>query len=225
MTDRPLETPGVSVSSLAFSPDCMILATGGKNGLLLWDVVERRLLTQRPIDIPEGSILGIAFSPDGKILATGHYGLDSKAFDEGSFRGVALWNVARLRRPTERPDLPKGQVASRIDFSPDGKTLVAIAGNRLALWDVFRRRRLSEWSLENAGNSFSGVTFSPDGKTLAVGAGAIFYSQSSESGVWLWDVAGRRLTERPLDTPSGSCPTLPSMLKVPSWPPVSPQAV
>ncbi|GAA2095746.1 hypothetical protein GCM10009801_64860 [Streptomyces albiaxialis] len=75
----------------------------------------------------------VAFSPDGQTLAVSEPD------------GVALWNhdatqrLGRLPGPAEASD---GQ-ATRLRFSPDGRSLVGVVGDkRVQLWDVPSRQRL-----------------------------------------------------------------------------------
>ena len=81
-------THGVSVYTVAFSPDGQRLASGGNNNeAILWNVANRNT----PTDFRghTKSVMSVAFSPDGKYLAT--------ASHDGFVR---LWNVASKRRYT-----------------------------------------------------------------------------------------------------------------------------
>jgi WD40 repeat protein len=97
------------VPSLAFSPDCKLLATAeGDNNVRLWDM---------PSGVLRGTLKGhvqnvmsVAFTPDGKTLATG-----------ADDRKVKLWNVA-TEQEVVTLDLLRGGCRS-LRFSPDGRTL------------------------------------------------------------------------------------------------------
>ena len=79
------------ITSLAFSPDDIILASGGGDSVILWD-----LGTRQPIGLPisglEGSIYSLTFSPDGNILAeyTAGYSYDSGL---STYYSITLWDI------------------------------------------------------------------------------------------------------------------------------------
>ena len=85
-----LHTHIETVSSVAFSPDGKMLASGNTEGnVILWDVATRQRIGQ-PLSTNTGSVNSVAFSPDGKILAS------------GSYNTVVLWDVA-TRQPITLP--------------------------------------------------------------------------------------------------------------------------
>jgi len=162
---RILEGHEWEVTSVAFSPDGQILASGSYDETIrLWNVNAGTLL--RTLEGHEWEVTSVAFSPDGKTLASG-------SRDETT----RLWNVETgellktLRAETE-------EVLS-VAFSPDGQTLASgrsgNQGKTINLWDANTGallRTLERWSIMS-------VAFSPDGQILASG---------SSSGIDLWDV-------------------------------------
>ena len=68
-----LEGHRASVTSVAFSPDGTMLASGGwDEKVILWDVPGRRQI----VELPEGHahiVPSVAFSPDGTLLASAGY--------------------------------------------------------------------------------------------------------------------------------------------------------
>ena len=153
------------VTSVSFSPDGTMLASGASDGTVkLWDMATRR--NTATLEGHTSVAYSVSFSPDGTMLASG-----------ASDGTVKLWDVA-TRRNTATLEGHTSSVLSVV-FSPDSKILASGSfGSRVNLWDVATRTNIA--TLE-PGTSVYSVSFSPDSKTLASG------------GAWravkLWDVA------------------------------------
>ncbi|MFX0113993.1 MAG: CHAT domain-containing protein [Candidatus Hodarchaeota archaeon] len=142
------------VTSVAFSPDGKILASGGWDDTVrLWRVSDGKFL--RTLEEHTHRVSSVAFSPDGKILASG--GLDS---------------TVRLCRVSDGKLLRTLQFKEWVEsvaFSPDGKTLASGGmDKKVKLWRVSDGMLM--FMLEKHRDSVSSVAFSPDGKILASGA-------------------------------------------------------
>src|SRR5690606_13133514 len=120
---RELDSDATLVTSVAFSEDGALLATGSADGRVrLSDTAtgERRAL----VNAHNAIVTDVAFNPDGSIVAS--------ASVDGSVR---LWNasdgsgLAQLAGPAS--------VVSRVMFSPDGTMLSATGSNgTVRVWNV-----------------------------------------------------------------------------------------
>ncbi|MFD3942968.1 WD40 repeat domain-containing serine/threonine protein kinase [Streptomyces sp. NPDC058579] len=166
------ESLGQYVSTLAFSPDGAMLATGGgaTRAMWLWDVRTRELVAT--LDWSGGGVTALAFSSDGKTLAIGTY-------DEG----VMLSDLVSGKPPVVLRDAPEGRDGwmEGLAFSPDGTTLYGLAAEDLEQWDITTRKRTAFTGFSLLARA---VAFSGDG-TVAVTAG---------DRLQLWDPVSR--TER-----------------------------
>jgi WD40 repeat protein len=173
-----------AVKGVAFSPDGRILASGGGNQIILWDVA-RRVRLGKPLTDHRGTVGAVVFSPDGRILATG--GDD----------GIVLWDVTRRTQLGTMAKSQQGPPVTSLAFSRDGRMLASTSeysyttkeGGEAVLWDVARRARLgtvpaglSQLGLGETAFVTS-VVFGPDGRTL-IGA-------TNDGRAVLWDTARR----------------------------------
>ena len=154
----------VSISSVAFSPNGKLLATGDADGkTYLWQVDDGKLLFS--CTGHSSWVKSVAFSPDGQTLASG-----------SDDQTVKLWDVyigkcfTTLEEHTNR--------VWSVSFSPDGQILASGSDDQtIKLWDVYNGKCLK--TLQGA-NWVKSVAFSPDGQTLISG--------SQDETIKLWDV-------------------------------------
>lgn len=155
-----------SVTSLAFSPDGKILASGSHDKTIrLWDVdtgTSQKVLTDH-----EDAVTAITYSPDGITLVSGS--------QDGTIR---LWNVKSgdLMLP---PIEEAGQVTS-LTYSLDGRILASSSegNNAVHIWNTKTGKHLQSFTGHT--QSVNAVVFSPDNETLA--------SVSSDGTVLIWDL-------------------------------------
>ena len=142
------------VTSVAFSPDGMLLATGSFDHIVrLWRVSDGAFL--RRLEGHTDRVLSVAFSPDGAVLASA--AADSVA---------RLWRVSDgtlLHTLGEHTD-----TVFDVAFSPDGVVLASGSwDNTVRLWRVTDGTLLR--TLEGHASGVYSVAFSPDGTKLASG--------------------------------------------------------
>ena len=187
--------PGVSVNSVAISPDGKVLATAEVDGTArLWDVVTHREIGKPLYSFSGPAIngaLAVAFSPNGRILATGDGYGTAQLWDVATHRQIG----AAMRAVPFENNSTTGVYG--VAFSPDGQVLATAGGDgTLRLWDVATQRQIGAPIIAVPGNGgglsegLAGVAFSPDGQVLATAGG--------DGTVRLWDMATHRQIGAPI---------------------------
>jgi WD40 repeat protein len=120
----PLTAHRDQVTSLTYSPDRKVLASGSADGTVrFWDPARQSSLGAL-VNVDMGHVWAVAFSPNGKILAVA-----------GDDTGVQLWDVARRRVIASLLGHTSGVYS--LAFSPDGTALASAGADRtVRLWDV-----------------------------------------------------------------------------------------
>ena len=179
---RSIEFP--IITSVAFSPDSKMLATGCLDmpmqfgdlmaskdtyTLELWD-----LATAEKIPVFRGhlnTVSCVVFHPDGKMIASAE-GSDIKLWDVATGKNIATLNG--------HPGISTSMVITSIAFSPDGEILVSGDDERaIKLWDVSSGKNIA--TLKGHRGPVFSVAFSPDGTTVASG--------SVDETIRFWEVA------------------------------------
>jgi WD40 repeat protein len=122
--ERPREFVRVegAVSSVAFSPDGVLLAVGTEKSLL--DVFDRNGQRMARFYETDDQIASLAFFPDSRLLASGRA--------DGS---VQLLRVDLARRSLLlRPRHVKGLTVSQVVVSQNGRTVLALAKGGISVW-------------------------------------------------------------------------------------------
>ncbi len=158
-------TPGRTASSLAFSNDGKVLATGG-------------FASKANIDI--GAMMGAAMSGKPPKGQKGSKPIDPadmmKDFKVEVVGQVQFWDVASGRELGAIKGHGRG--VSKVAFSRDGKMLASGGSdNTIKIWDVANRTELRTLTGHTSG--IESIDFTPDGRLLA--------SASDDGSTFLWD--------------------------------------
>jgi tricorn protease-like protein len=139
------------VEEIGFSQDGNLLAMGGPNGIILWNLNSgKTVLLSFPTKF-NSFPAEFDFSPDGKVLASvmGH-------------EAIVLWDLSNLSRRL----LEKSTVFD-IAFSPDGKFFATgSSGQGINLWDANTNKKVANFQKIKS-DTYSRIKFSPDGKYIA----------------------------------------------------------
>ncbi|MGB3760313.1 MAG: CHAT domain-containing protein [Rivularia sp. (in: cyanobacteria)] len=158
-------------STVAFSPNSEMIATGGWDGKMrLWDKNGNLLNTIKVLK-DSGEIYSIAFNPQDDMIAT--------ADDDTN---VKLWNIGDSEPRTTLKG--HGAAVKGVAFSPDGNMIASVSDDTtVKLW------RTSDGILLNTFLGHSGavnaVAFSPDSKKIA--------TASEDKTIKIWEPGGTPL--------------------------------
>jgi WD40 repeat protein len=186
------------IHCIELSPDGTTAATGGRDGVRIWDVATRRQI---------GAVLPgtertyrVRFSPDGKTLAVAMFGKDRPR--------VRMWDMATRRPiatlPVSVSDRSHGEMpVFDLAYSANGKTLIAVEGDvsgedeppamEVVTRDVATGRQAGTFPVSDARFELEGVLVG-DFSDMAplVLDGTRLVTLREDGTVRVQDVAGRR---------------------------------
>jgi WD40 repeat protein/Tfp pilus assembly protein PilF len=200
-----------TVTSLAFSPDGVYVASGGFNNTIkIWEVSTGREIAT--LLGHQNGLNSLCFSPDGRHLASGgedetiklwelsgrdkfftlighqneittiDFSPDSEYLASGDYdRQIKIWNLSTGKVDATLTDFE--DAIDTLSFSPDGRQLAAGSfDNKIKAWDVTGERKALTLSIDN--EIVSSLSYSPDGKFLATGG--------SDKFINIWELSSGR---------------------------------
>jgi WD40 repeat protein len=162
--------PAYPVVALAFRADGKVLAMGGYQEVLLWDLEQARLANRIGAGKLRGFVHAVALIAEGQTLVVG----DGEPGQSGS---VTLWNTKTGQRTAEFRE-PRQEVLC-LAVSPDGKRLAAgDADAQVRVWNLADRKLVK--TIQSHKGRVLAVAFCGDGKRLV--------TAGHDQSIQIWDV-------------------------------------
>uniref|UniRef100_UPI0026236F64 WD40 repeat domain-containing protein n=1 Tax=uncultured Gimesia sp. TaxID=1678688 RepID=UPI0026236F64 len=152
-----------AVSSVAFSPDGRLIASGSHdNTVKVWDAESGAQLVQ--MNGHKEAVNSVAFSHDGRRIVTG-----------SNDKSVRVWDAESGDQLVEMNG--HTQYVTSVAFSPNGQRIISASRDMTArIWDSRNGEQLLQFEgvaehVKAGTSSVTSVTYSPDGHLIALGNG------------------------------------------------------
>jgi len=187
---RRIKVAQNNIAAVSYAPDgkSLVYATG--NTIFHCEADTGKEIRQ--LVVPQFGVGALVFAPGGKTLASkGALDQVIRVWDVASGKEVAqLGTPVAAGRAGGIAMGGFGAMGGGRDFAfaPDGKTVIAAAGNTLRLWEVATAKELPLLGGHRA--AISTIVISPDGKTLM--------SRATDNTIRRWEVSGKELGDFPV---------------------------
>lgn len=164
-----------SFTAIEFSSDSRLIAGGGQDGILIWDVATGHLQTR--LDVKGVELCTLVWSQDSKILASAASG------------SVKVWDMTSFIEPEQFPGLDEvPSKAMDITVSRDSRLIAITLPHSIKMWDMTTGEEVQVFEKKERSNASA---FSSDSKFV--------YADHGKDGIKVWEIAsGREASHSPV---------------------------